>query len=152
MIIRIVRSIERSFRERGFWNGYITKFCILLCHLYNLVSESWLRLGLCLFHVRNNEQNISYYLFNLCLSKLRLIFNFINKCYVSIIYIVFLIHEKHYFMNNMRLWVKYYFFMFSMALLHKPSIEGLFSNIISKWISPPLKSIVQPIGLPIIEP
>lgn len=38
------------------------------------------------------------------------------------------------------------------TLLHKPSIDGLLGNIISKWISLPLKSTVQPIGPPIIKP
>jgi len=34
-----------------------------------------------------------------------------------------------------------------MALLHKPIDKGLFRNIILKWISLHLKSIVRPIGL-----
>ena len=38
------------------------------------------------------------------------------------------------------------------ALLHKPTIRCLFSNIISEWISLHLKSTVQRIGLLIIEP
>ena len=44
------------------------------------------------------------------------------------------------------------FYHLKTALLHKPIHDGLFSNIISKWISPYLKSTVQRIGPLTIKP